>query len=197
MHKSSEGKVDKEGTFDAANLPFAYPLERNLEDKDTWRRNVLDSTKGLVDALLPPMAYRFWHERTVYHQGGACFTFRCSQDEKRNRTNAYNERNKGHHERNGGQRDYAKMTRFDCHSLMSVTFSAESRAVKLKFCHDKHDCYVNEQLPREIEEYINSRLFTNTPAEIVRAMRDKETPGFDDVAEHQVYYRWSTANSRV
>ena len=79
----------------------------------------------------------------------------------------------------------------------SVIFSAESRAANAKLRHHQHDEYSNNQLSPEVEEFINNRVLKNTSAEIVRQMRDMEVPECNNVAEHQVYYRWSNANSRV
>ena len=64
------------------------------------------------------------------------------------------------------------------------------RILRLTMVHFYHTQYVNFELNRAIQNFIDARIADSTPSMIARDLPASGLQGIEHVAQYQVYYRW-------
>ncbi|KAL5612174.1 hypothetical protein BROUX41_000283 [Berkeleyomyces rouxiae] len=71
------------------------------------------------------------------------------------------------------------------------------KQLSLELHHIYHKSYETTELSIACKEFIDARISSSTPSQIYRDLVDSRIAGFDNVAQHQVYYRWKQVNGLV
>ncbi|KAL5612111.1 uncharacterized protein BROUX77_002268 [Berkeleyomyces rouxiae] len=71
------------------------------------------------------------------------------------------------------------------------------KQLRLELYHIYHKPYETAELSIDCKEFIDAQLSSSTPSQIYRDLVDSRIPGFDNIAQHQVYYRWKQVNGLV
>lgn len=137
----------------------------------------------IMDMVTSPSSHRFWHQGSSHLR---YYYYKCCQDEKNSSTRRKIENR---------QRDREQMDRYDCQSSLNLTFDLEGRTLQLRFAHNLHTPYNDIKLSPEILNFISGKLLDHTPAEIFNEVRSQRIKGWDNAAEHQIYYQWQIANA--
>ena len=145
--------------------------------------NIPGAACQIIDMITSPTGHRFWHQGSSYLK---YYYYKCCQDKQNSSTRR---KIKDH------QRDREQMDWYDCQSSLNLVFYLAERTLKLQFVHNLHKCYEDIKLSPEILNFISSKLLDHTPAEIFNEVRSQRIKGWNNAAEHQIYYQWQIANA--
>ena len=142
--------------------------------------------RDLSEIIWKEGGFRFRH--TATNSRNLTYQYHCSQDQahaKAHQSMVETEK----------QRDGRRMVRFPCKSKLNMRPCFQDRTLSLSINHEWHIPYENIEMSSAIQDLINSRVATKTPAEICREIRGISEAS--TVTRHQVYYLWQKANAKM
>ena len=172
--------------FDLDSLPESFGESLYVNDKGVVDRAPLNQAmRQLVNIIWTEGGFRFFHRSTTKHPTAPVYRYFCAQDEDRAKKPT------------GKSRDVKSMTRYHCHSVLTLRPSLIERRLDVTIKHDYHAPYTRLQLSPEAMIFIKERISGSTPSDIYRDLIAARIPGHELATQSQIYYQWQQNNRQT
>lgn len=158
-------------------LPIAFGLKPELPEDGMFDKSQIDDAVNmLVDLIWHHGGFRFRKRNTRTRSLKS--TFYCAQDRSVFTRSSKN------------IRDRSQMERYSCCSKLIFEPFFEDRTLRLEISHNYHCPYVDIQLSEDVQKFVVSHSRSQSPSEIYQNIQELKVPGFENVAQSQIYYLW-------
>lgn len=163
-------------------INFAQALEKN--DDDSFDYNPLNKAISHLIGLIKEAGGHKFRQLMIKKDPYVKYYYCCNQDSSHEIVS-----------RSTGKRDRFRKKMFDCRSHLTFEPQLSNRRLLVILRHNYHEPNINIELSQAALDFIHSCCSTKTPAEIYRDLQSSGIQGVDQIAQHQVYYKWQQGNA--